>query len=356
MQMTCRIFTGRVRMAGIVLIALWTGMILNPAGAVSAQAPAVQLPEADQSDPVEESRDRSFLGDILGQLDPGSLDLGAFLPDDGSASAAGDILTWLGIGNRSLKDCKINPVKDQKYTGKAVTPSLTITYNGSRLKKNVDYTVRYTGNTKVGTATCTVTGKGIYTGTRKVTFRVTKGNTGSAASSAGKKTGKLTVKAGVSSCVYNGKARTPSVKVTYRGKSLTSKFFTVTYKNNKNVGKATITVKGKGEYKDLSGETTFKITLKKTTLKSASGKDTGSVTLGWTADTQADGYQIQACADQAFGSGVKKAAVNGGKTESFVFEKLNSGKKMCFRIRSFKKVGSSNWYSEWSAAKQAVVK
>ena len=48
---------------------------------------------------------------------------------------------------------------------------------------------------------------------------------------------------------YNGKARTPSVTVTLKGKTLTkNKDYTVTYKNNVYAGKATVTVTGKGMY------------------------------------------------------------------------------------------------------------
>lgn len=53
---------------------------------------------------------------------------------------------------------------------------------------------------------------------------------------------KLTVK--VSNVTYNGKAQKPSVKVYSGKKRLSSKYYTVSYKNNKNVGYGTVTVKG----------------------------------------------------------------------------------------------------------------
>ena len=339
------------------MMALCTTLLFH-AGAPEARAG--QLPEPDAAQ-AQEPLDRSLLGDLLGQLDLGSLDLGPLLQEEGGSagsSSVGDILTLIGIGTRPLKDCKISPIKDQAYTGKAVTPSLTITYNGTRLKKNTDYTVKYTNNTKAGTASCTVTGQGMYSGTRRVSFKITKSASasGKSTSKSEKKTGKFTVKVTTSSYVFNGSEKKPSVKVTYKGKSVTSGHYTVTYKNNKNVGKATVTVKGKGEYKELTGEASFKITLKKTSLKTASCKTPGSADLSWTADPQSEGYQIQACTNKEFGSGVKKMTVAEGKTDSCQFEKLTGGKKYYFRIRSFKKVGSSNWYSEWSAARQVSVR
>ena len=65
-----------------------------------------------------------------------------------------------------IKKAKLT-VKDQVYTGKALTPAVTVKLNGAKLKKGTDYTVRYSGNKKVGTATVKVTGKGKYTGSAK---------------------------------------------------------------------------------------------------------------------------------------------------------------------------------------------
>ena len=51
------------------------------------------------------------------------------------------------------------------YTGKAVTPEVTVEFDGEKLKENTDYTVTYTDNIKAGKATVTVTGIGDYSGT-----------------------------------------------------------------------------------------------------------------------------------------------------------------------------------------------
>ena len=74
-------------------------------------------------------------------------------------------------GKVSLSKCKFT-VKSQVYTGKALKPAVTVKYGGKTLKKGTDYTVTYSGNKAVGTATATVKGKGNYTGTKKVTFKI----------------------------------------------------------------------------------------------------------------------------------------------------------------------------------------
>lgn len=60
-----------------------------------------------------------------------------------------------------------------KYNGKAQKPAPTLTYHGRTLKKDTDYTLSYSNNKKKGTATCTIKGKGYYTGTVKKTFKIT---------------------------------------------------------------------------------------------------------------------------------------------------------------------------------------
>ena len=72
----------------------------------------------------------------------------------------------------SLARAKIAAVKDQVVTGKAVKPKLTVKLNGVTLKAGTDYTVTYKNNKAVGKATITVTGKGKYTGSQKVTFNI----------------------------------------------------------------------------------------------------------------------------------------------------------------------------------------
>ncbi len=54
------------------------------------------------------------------------------------------------------------------YDGKAKKPSASI----SGLKSGTDYTVSYSSNTNIGTATAAATGKGNYTGTLKKTFKI----------------------------------------------------------------------------------------------------------------------------------------------------------------------------------------
>ncbi|MBQ4405959.1 MAG: hypothetical protein II852_03000 [Bacteroidales bacterium] len=63
-------------------------------------------------------------------------------------------------------------IPDQVYTGSAITPAITLTVGGKVLTEWTDYTVTFTNNTDVGTATVTLNGEGDYAGTISKTFNI----------------------------------------------------------------------------------------------------------------------------------------------------------------------------------------
>ena len=86
-----------------------------------------------------------------------------------------------------LNDAKITGITDQAYTGKSITLDITVKskvtvttdgevtdthYNSKALKNGTDYTVAYSNNKNIGTATVTIKGKGSYKGTVKKTFKI----------------------------------------------------------------------------------------------------------------------------------------------------------------------------------------
>lgn len=78
------------------------------------------------------------------------------------------------VKKTDISKASVAGVKDMAYTGKAVTPKVTVTYKNSQLKKGTDYTVSYSNNIKAGKAVITIKGKGAYTGVKKVTFSIVK--------------------------------------------------------------------------------------------------------------------------------------------------------------------------------------
>ncbi len=140
------------------------------------------------------------------------------------------------------------------YNGKGRTPITTVTAKRDgavvTLTKGTDYTVAYENNTNAGTGTVTVTGKGNYKGTLTKEFTITPAAIG-----------KVTLES--TKMTYTGKALKPKVTVTASvgGKTVTlikGTDYTVKYENNVNVGTATVTVTGKGNFTGTVTKT-FKI-------------------------------------------------------------------------------------------------
>lgn len=71
----------------------------------------------------------------------------------------------------SSANCRLNK-KVCAYNGKEKKLSVNVTYQGQKLKKGQDYTLRYENNTNVGTAYAIVQGIGNYTGTVRLLFRI----------------------------------------------------------------------------------------------------------------------------------------------------------------------------------------
>ena len=155
--------------------------------------------------------------------------------------------------------------------------------------------------------------------------------------------------------VYTGKVIKPAVTVKdSKGNKIAASNYTVKYEKNKAVGTATVTITFKGNYSGTK-KLTFKINPKPTTLASVTAASKG-FTVKWKKQaTQTTGYQIQYSTTADF----KKATtvtVTKNTTLSKKITKLTAKKKYYVRVRTYKKVGKTNYYSAWSAKKTVTTK
>lgn len=162
------------------------------------------------------------------------------------------------------------------------------------------------------------------------------------------------IKLSSSKYVYDGKVKTPEVRAYLGGKKLTlNKDFTVSYSNNKNIGMATVTVKGCGEYSG-SFNKTFKISTAKqkiTKIKTAKG----GFTAKWKKQSMADGYQLKYATNSDFDNG-KSKYVKTNSTTSLSVSKLRSGKTYFVKVRSYTTVDGKKIYGDWSDVKAITTK
>ncbi len=139
------------------------------------------------------------------------------------------------IGVKPLTGATIT-VDGQIYSGTPLEPTVTVKDGDATLVKGTDYTVTYTNNTNVGTATVTVTYKGNYSGTQTANFDIIA-----------KQLSSVTIT--VDEQIYTGSALTPIVTVKDGSRVLVKDAdYTVSYANNTNVGTATVTITGTGNY------------------------------------------------------------------------------------------------------------
>ena len=227
------------------------------------------------------------------------------------------------------------------YDGKAETPSVTVKVGGKTLKKDTDYTVSYSNNTKVGTAKVTITGKGNYTGSVSKTYSI-------------KNNFKKATISGISNKSYTGKNITQSITVKYNGKTLKNGTdYTVSCSNNKSIGTATVKIAGKGSYTGTITKT-FKINPAKQEIQKLTAKSKAFF-VDWAQKGSATGYEIQYATNSKFTS-AKKVTITNNKTDKTTISKLSGNKKYYVRVRSYTTVKGTKYYGAWSTSKSVTTK
>ena len=157
-----------------------------------------------------------------------------------------------------------------------------------------------------------------------------------------------------SKVTFTGTSRKPAVTVKLSGKELVKNTdYTVKYSNNKAIGKATVTITGKGKYTGVIKKT-FKIVPMKQVITSVTAK-TKAFAVKWTKDINVNGYQIKYSTKSDF-SGGKSVYVKKNTTVSKTFTGLTAKKTYYVKVRSYKTVNGTKYYSSWSSAKKVKTK
>ena len=156
----------------------------------------------------------------------------------GKGNYTGSVSKTYSIKN-NFKKATISGISNKSYTGKNITQSITVKYNGKTLKKGTDYTVSYSNNKKVGTATVKITGKGSYTGTITKTFKINP---------AKQEIQKLTAKSKAFFVDWAQKGSATGYEIQYATNSKFTSAKKVTIKNNKTDKTTVSKLSGKKKY------------------------------------------------------------------------------------------------------------
>lgn len=173
----------------------------------------------------------------------------------------------------------------------------------------------------------------------------------------------------IPSKVYTGKNIKPKVTVyydnsiderdgfieTFNGKTyleLTKGVdYTVTYKNNKKVGKATVTIKGKGLYTGTATKT-FKIIPKKSAVTKAYSPKKGRLKLTLKKVSGVTGYEITYATNRKV---TKNKKVIYTKKLTKTIKGLKKGQTYYFKVRAYKTIDGKKYFSKYSKIKPAKV-
>ncbi len=226
------------------------------------------------------------------------------------------------------------------YNGQAVKPNFVVTTPTGQVLSYDASEVVYRNKTDAGTIVGDTTSAGTVTavipvtaGSQKINVTITF----------------VILKKQVTACrtvqlinnTYTGKELTPPVAILYNNKQLVSgRDYTVTYKDNKNPGVASVIITGRGNY---AGTTTlhFNILAANVFKLKASATTTSSIKLNWSKGSKVTGYQIYSS------DGKKKYGTTSGS--SYTVKKLKAGTGYKFMVRSYVKVGGKTTYGQFQS-------
>ena len=245
-----------------------------------------------------------------------------------------------------------------EYNGKAHTPKVSVTLDGTKLAAGKDYTVSYSaGRTSAGTYQVTVTGMGDYSSKAKATFKVTKATLAKS---------HVTLKK--TDLPFNGKARTPTVVVKVGSTTLKAgrDYTVVLPKNRKNVGRYRLKVVGTGNYKGKVSAR-FAIVPKTPALESLVAHKNSNGTSGFIASWSKSakngcGYQLRWSRSKAFSV---SESITFADTSSYAKSATAAlrvrtanwlGKRIYVQVRSFQQADGETLYSAWSKERTTKLK
>lgn len=163
--------------------------------------------------------------------------------DPKQSKYAGNVSVPFEITPKSISDddVAVASVADTTYTREAIEPTPVVTWNGKELIAGEDFNYVYKNNKDAGTATVTIEGIGNFTGSKSVDFEIKRKDISGVASD-------ITI-ADVPDQIYTGKASEPKPEITWNDVALDPRSdYTLTYDNNIELGEATVTIEGIGNY------------------------------------------------------------------------------------------------------------
>ena len=244
------------------------------------------------------------------------------------------------VTKKSLTKKMLTLKKTYAYTGKAIKDNFYMEDGETELVSRKDYKATYRNNKKLGKAYITIKGIGNYKGQIKASYKIITRSVKSLKFSYSKKK------------VYTGKARTAGLVIKNGSVKLKKdRDYTITYKNNIGIGKATIVIQGKGNYK---GKKTlhFQIIPSKPKIVKVTKKKT-SFRLKFSQNKQAKGIRVFVSTSKTFAKKKTQEYITTGN--HFGVYGLTAG-TYYVRIRCYSSKKGKNYESSYSKSRKIKIK
>ena len=237
------------------------------------------------------------------------------------------------------------------YSGKAIEPTVTVSYENEVLKEGIDYKIKYVNNDRPGKATLNVIGIGKYSGTEPLRFDIQVGASKKVTCTnvaSGIKVSWEKVEGATSYYVYRDNQRlfkTSALSVTDKD---------VKYKNgSKFVYKVVATAKGSGDSPKARTATMYR--LMPVGITSLTNPSAGKMTVTYDYCYGGSGYVVRYGLKSDM-SDAKVITVKGDLTTSRTFGGMQKGKTYYVQVRTYKIDNGVRYYSGYCTTKKITIK
>lgn len=272
----------------------------------------------------------------------------------GKGNYTGTVRKNFNIIPRDISKCIVSSISNQLYTGKTIKPSITVKEGNKTLKNGADYNIGYSNNKKVGTATLTISGKGIYSNTKTIKFKIVQ-PTSLKIKSKSTDSIKLSWKKANGASGYEIYSYNYSKKKWNYVKKVTSSTYTIkklkigskykyrirAYKNEN----------GKKQYGAYTSSVKTTLKLSNTNITSITTKSK-KANLKWKKVSGASGYEVY----MATRRNGKYTKVTTTSSVKYTKKNLRKNKTYYFKIRTYKKVNGKKKYSSYSSIKSIRIR
>ncbi|MDR3224927.1 MAG: L,D-transpeptidase [Clostridiales Family XIII bacterium] len=154
--------------------------------------------------------------------------------------------------------------------------------------------------------------------------------------------------------VYNGKSQKPVPVVTVENTTLTlNTDYTLSYKNNKLPGKATITINAKSPAYTGQKMVDFNIIIEAPTKPKArvTGDNLKQIVFSWGAVSGATGYKFFSASNKKFKKLKNRETLEGSNTTSYTIDHPYYARNYYYKIRAYRIIKDKTYYSAYTDVK-----